>query len=103
MQVLWSPNFSSFLLISSQLHLHVAVVSICLPGNAEACVGRWLTTKLCGKAVSHVMEELATPAYSPCSQLHLCSNPNTAGPSAAAPVQRVFGLSVNQAGCFKHS
>lgn len=38
MQVLWSPNFPSFLIISSQLHLHVAVVSIRLPGNAEACV-----------------------------------------------------------------
>lgn len=38
MQVLLSPKFPSFLIISSQLHLHVAVVSVHLPGNAEARV-----------------------------------------------------------------
>lgn len=38
MWVLWSLNSSSFLIISRQLHLHVAVVSIRLPGNTEARV-----------------------------------------------------------------
>lgn len=54
MHVLWPFNVPSFLIISRQLHLHVAVVSICLPSNAETCVRHRLDAELLKD--SHVTE-----------------------------------------------